>query len=73
VVGYYGLSAASLEYADAPERLHKGLARHPIPVILLARLAVDRAWQGRGLGAALLLGALRRASPLPMSSACARS
>ena len=60
VVGYYSLSAASIEYADAPQRLRKGLARHPVPVMLLARLAVDRAWQGRGLGAALLLDALRR-------------
>ncbi len=60
VVGYYSLSAASVEYGDAPERLRKGLARHPVPVMLLARLAVDRTWQGRGLGAALLLDALRR-------------
>ena len=60
VVGYYSLSAASVEYAEAPQRLRKGLARHPVPVMLLARLAVDRAWQGRGLGAALLLDALRR-------------
>jgi GNAT superfamily N-acetyltransferase len=60
VVGYYSLSAASVEYADAPERLRKGLARHPVPVMLLARLAIDRTWQGRGLGAALLLDALRR-------------
>jgi GNAT superfamily N-acetyltransferase len=60
VVGYYSLSAASVEYADAPERLRKGLARHPVPVMLLARLAIDRSWQGQGLGAALLLDALRR-------------
>jgi GNAT superfamily N-acetyltransferase len=60
VIGYYSLSAASVEYGDAPERLRKGLARHPVPVMLLARLAVDRTWQGRGLGAALLLDALRR-------------
>jgi GNAT superfamily N-acetyltransferase len=60
VVGYYSLSTASVQYADAPERLRKGLARHPVPVILLGRLAVDRAWQGRGLGAALLQDALRR-------------
>jgi GNAT superfamily N-acetyltransferase len=60
VIGYYSLSAASVEYAEAPERLRKGLARHPIPVILLARLAVDHTWQGKGLGAALLLDALRR-------------
>ena len=60
VAGYFSLATAQVEYADAPERLRKGLARHPIPVILLARLGVDRAWQGKGLGAALLLDALRR-------------
>lgn len=60
VVGYYSLAAASVEHADSPDRLRKGLARHPVPVVLLARLAVDRTWQGRGLAAALLLDALRR-------------
>jgi GNAT superfamily N-acetyltransferase len=60
VVGYYSLSAASVEYADTPQRLRKGLARHPVPVMLLARLAVDHTWQGKGIGAALLLDALRR-------------
>jgi predicted N-acetyltransferase YhbS len=38
----------------------KGLARHPIPIMLLARLAVSSAWQGRGLGAGLLKDAMRR-------------
>lgn len=60
VVGYYSLCTAQVEHAEVPERVRKGLARHPIPVILLARLAVDRAWQGRRLGAALLADALRR-------------
>lgn len=60
VVGYYSLSTASVEYDQAPERTKKGMARHPIPVILIARLAVDHTWQGKGLGAALLLDALRR-------------
>jgi GNAT superfamily N-acetyltransferase len=60
VVGYYSLSTASVEYAEAPERLRKGLARHPVPVVLIARLAIDHTWQGKGLGAALLLDALRR-------------
>jgi GNAT superfamily N-acetyltransferase len=60
VVGYYSLSTASVEYEHAPHRTKKGLARHPVPVILLARLAVDQTWQGKGLGAALLLDALRR-------------
>ena len=60
VVGYYSLSTASVEYEAATERAKRGLAQHPIPVILIARLAVDREWQGKGLGAALLLDALRR-------------
>ena len=60
IVGYHSLSTFSVEYGGAPERLRKGLARHPIPVILIARLAVDLGWQGKGLGAALLVDALRR-------------
>jgi GNAT superfamily N-acetyltransferase len=47
-------------YADAPERLTKGLARHPVPIMLLARLAVGSAWQSRGIGAGLLKDAMRR-------------
>jgi predicted N-acetyltransferase YhbS len=62
VVGYYALAAGSVEREHAPERVKKGLARHPIPVILLARLAVDRGEQGKGLGAALLKDALIRAA-----------
>ena len=50
VLAYYSLAAGSAERADAPLRVGKGLARYPIPVMILARLAVDRAWQGRGLG-----------------------
>ncbi len=60
VVGYYSLCAAQVELAEAPARLAKGMARHPIAVVLIARLAVDHAWQGQGLGAALLVDALRR-------------
>lgn len=43
VLGYYSLAAGSVAHDEATERVRKGLARHPIPVILLARLAVDRA------------------------------
>jgi len=60
VVGYYSLAAGSVEHAGAPQRVTKGLARYPIPVMLLARLAVDRREQGRGLGRALLKDALLR-------------
>jgi GNAT superfamily N-acetyltransferase len=60
VVGYYSLAAASVQRDDATPRLAKGLAKHPIPVILLARLAVDQTEKGKGLGAALLKDALLR-------------
>jgi GNAT superfamily N-acetyltransferase len=60
VVGYYTLAVGQVEYADAPERLQKGLARHPVPIMLLARLAVHRDWQGKGIGRALLRDAVLR-------------
>jgi GNAT superfamily N-acetyltransferase len=60
IAGYYTLVVGHIAHDDAPERLAKGLPRHPVPVIILARLAVDRRWQGRGLGAALVVDAMRR-------------
>lgn len=58
VYGYYSLAAASAEHAAVPARVGKGLARHPIPMLLLARLAVDVRAQGRGVGRSLLQSAL---------------
>lgn len=60
VIGYYSLSVGSVEYEQAPERVTKGLAHHPIPVMLLARLAVDHQWQKKGIGAGLLKDAMLR-------------
>ncbi|HEU4655739.1 MAG TPA: GNAT family N-acetyltransferase [Steroidobacteraceae bacterium] len=60
VVGYYTLAAGSVAHEEATARVKKGLARHPIPVILLARLALDTSMRGRGFGAALLKDALVR-------------
>ena len=60
VLGYYCLAAGSITYEEATERVRKGLARHPIPIILLARLAVDVSLQGKGIGPALLKDALLR-------------
>jgi len=60
VAGYYALTAGSVHKREIPERIAKGLANHPIGVIVLARLAVDRAYQGQGLGKALLFDALTR-------------
>lgn len=64
VIGYYTLAFGAVEHAHAPGRiakgLAKGLARHPIPLMVLARLAVASDWQGRGVGAALLRDAVLR-------------
>lgn len=60
VLGFYSLAVGQVEYSDAPERLTKGLARQPVPVMLLARLAVARDRQGQSLGAGLLKDALIR-------------
>jgi len=62
VVGYYSLAAGSVTHEEATKRAKKGLARHPIPVILLARLAVDVSLQGKKIGPALLKDALLRAA-----------
>ena len=58
VVGYYTLAAGSVTKENAPERVGKGLANHPIPIIVLARLAVDKTEQGAGVGKGLLRDAL---------------
>lgn len=60
VAGYYSLAAGSVAREESPERIVKGLARHPVPFALLARLAVHRSAQGSGLGKALLKDALIR-------------
>lgn len=60
VVGYYSLAAAGVEPEHATARARAGQGRQPVPAILLARLAVSESHQGRGLGEALLIDALRR-------------
>jgi GNAT superfamily N-acetyltransferase len=60
VVGYHALTAAGLERQSATPRVVKGMPRYPIPVVLLARLAVDRTVTGRGLGGWLLRDAMLR-------------
>jgi GNAT superfamily N-acetyltransferase len=60
VVGFYSIAAGSARKEEAPARVSKGLANHPVPLILLTRLAVDKSEQGTGLGKALLKDALRR-------------
>ncbi len=60
VVGYYALATGGVTKADAPARVGQGLAGYAVPVIILARLAVDLSEQGNGLGSALLRDALLR-------------
>lgn len=59
-IGFYTLAVGQVGYDDAPDRLMKGLARHPVPVLILARLAVRQDWQGKGIGAGLLRNAMER-------------
>jgi len=60
VIGYYSLAVGSVEYEEAPARITQGLAHHPVPIALLAKLAVDQQWQNRGVGKGLLRDAMLR-------------
>jgi GNAT superfamily N-acetyltransferase len=61
VCGYYTLVAGQLQHDEATLQTRKGLSPHfPVPVAIIARLAIDSSRQGRGLGAALLNDALGR-------------
>jgi GNAT superfamily N-acetyltransferase len=60
VVGFYTLVFGSVAYDEAPERLRKDIARHAVPLMILARLAVDSAWVGKGIGTGLLKDTLVR-------------
>ncbi len=60
VVAYYSLAVGGVEAQSAPQRVVKGMARHPVLVMILARLAVDQRQQHKGLGQALLKDALLR-------------
>ena len=60
VVGFYSLAVGSVERSNASPRITRGIAQHPVPLMILARLAVDLAHQGAGLGKALLKDALLR-------------
>lgn len=60
VIGFYTLVVGEVRYDDAPGRLTKGLAHHPVPIMLLARLGFCVKWQGKGVGAGLLRDAVLR-------------
>ena len=60
VLGFYTLSALSIDLASLPEHLSRKLPRHPVPCALIGRLAVDRSAHGRGFGSMLLADAVKR-------------
>ena len=63
-LGFYALSMGAVERSTLPDALKPGRRPDPCPILLLARLAVDRRVQGNGIGAALLKDALLRAYKL---------
>ena len=60
IAGFYALATGAVEHTDATHRVTRGVPRHPIPVVLLTRLAVDEHHQGAGLGGMLVRDALLR-------------
>jgi GNAT superfamily N-acetyltransferase len=62
VIGYHALAAGSVLKHEAPERIAQGIANHPVGVVLIGRLAVDKSEHGKGIGKALLRDALARVS-----------
>ena len=61
IAGYFSLTTGSIRPEAAPQRYARGMPRHPIPTILIARLAVDRRYQRQRVGSRLLAEALRLA------------
>ena len=64
VIGFYTIAVAAVAFELLPFHKSRKLPKHPVPVVLLARLAVDQSSQGMRLGEALLLDALQRALDL---------
>jgi GNAT superfamily N-acetyltransferase len=60
VAGYFSLTVGQVDKLDAPGRVRKGRGQYPVPVAILARLAVARQDQARGIGLGLLQDAIRR-------------
>lgn len=70
VVAYYAWRMAQLSVTDAPRRVSAGGGRYPVPVALLARLAVDERHEGRGLGTSLLRHVLKRTVEAAQAIGC---
>lgn len=60
VAGYFSLTVGQIDSLDAPERIRKGMGQYPIPVVILARLAVSVGYQQHGIGFGMLQDTIRR-------------
>jgi len=60
IAGYFSLTVGQVDTLDAPERVRKGMGQYPLPVVILARLAVSLQDQGKGIGFGMLQDAIRR-------------
>jgi len=60
VAGYFSLTVGQIDTLAAPDRIRRGMGQYPIPLVILARLAIDRNYQRRGLGFSLLQDAISR-------------
>lgn len=60
LVGYFSLSVGQIDSKDAPDRFRKGMGHYPVPVVILARLAVSKNDHKKGIGASLLRDAIKR-------------
>lgn len=60
VVGYFSLAVGQADAMEVPDRIRKGMGSYPIPVVILARLAVSLQDQGKGIGIGMLQEAIRR-------------
>jgi GNAT superfamily N-acetyltransferase len=60
IIGFHTLAVGEVSHFEAPPRLVKGLAQHPVPIMILARLAVHKDWHGKGIGSGLMKDALLR-------------
>ena len=60
VVGYFSLAVGQADAMEVPDRIRKGMGSYPIPVVILARLAVSLQDQGKGIGTGMLQEPIRR-------------
>jgi len=70
ILGFATISAGHIEIEDLPISARRKLPRYPLPILRLARLAVDESAQGRGVGAQLLRFVLKLAVHMSRDFGC---